>query len=143
MQDQMRFEDETGEWYTPNPKVPSNHRKTYTKCGKWAFPVFPSNLSLVGSPQTPYIWDDRCNPEDAVTHITSLYNMTREEREKLGKEGYDWAHSEEAGFTSPQMAEKVIKSVDKLFNSWKPRPNYELINANEIKENRVPHKLLY
>ena len=38
---------------------------------------------------------------------------------------------------------RVIKSVDKLFNSWKPRPNYEFINANEIKEDRVPHKLLY
>ena len=25
MQDQMRFVDENGEWYTPNPKVPSNH----------------------------------------------------------------------------------------------------------------------
>jgi len=143
MQDQMRFEDETGEWYTPNPEVPSNHRKTYTKCGKWAFPVFPSNLSLVGSPQTPYIWDDRCNPEDAVTHITSLYNMTREEREKLGKEGYDWAHSEEAGFTSPKMAKRVMDSVDKLFKSWKPRPNYEFINTNEVKEDRVPHKLFY
>ena len=143
MQDQMRFEDENGEWYTPNPDIPSNHRKTYTKCGKWAFPIFPSNLSLVGSPQTPYIWDDRCNPEDATAHLTTLYNMTSEEREKLGKEGYNWAHSEEAGFTSPQMAKRVIDSVDKLFNTWHPRLNYELINANEVEENRVPHKLLY
>tara|TARA_R110000737_G_scaffold305009_1_gene312470 strand:- start:1035 stop:2465 length:1431 start_codon:yes stop_codon:yes gene_type:complete len=143
MQDQMRFEDENGEWYTPNPDIPSNHRKTYTKCGKWAFPIFPSNLSLVGSPQTPYIWDDRCNPEDATAHLTTLYNMTSEEREKLGKEGYNWAHSEEAGFTSPQMAKRVMDSVDKLFNTWHPRLNYELINANEVEENRVPHKLLY
>ena len=49
MQDQMRFEDENGEWYTPSPEVPSNHRKTYTKHGKWALPVYPTNLSIVGS----------------------------------------------------------------------------------------------
>ena len=55
MQDQMRFVDGKGEWYTPNPDVPSNHKKTYTECGEWALPVFPSNLSLVGSPKTPYI----------------------------------------------------------------------------------------
>jgi len=143
MQDQMRFEDEDGNWIDFDSDFPSNHTGKYTKCGNWAFPVYPSNLSLVGSPQTPYIWDDRCNPLDAVTHITSLYNMTREEREKIGKEGYNWAHSEEAGFTSPKMAERVMESVDKLFKSWKPRPNYEFINANETKEDRVPHKLLY
>jgi len=143
MQDQMRFEDEDGNWIDFDSDFPSNHTGKYTKCGNWAFPVYPSNLSLVGSPQTPYIWDDRCNPLDAVTHITSLYNMTREEREKIGKEGYDWAHSEEAGFTSPKMAKRVMDSVDKLFKSWKPRPNYEFINTNEVKEDRVPHKLLY
>ncbi len=143
MQDQMRFEDKDGNWIDFDSDFPSNHTGKYTKCGNWAFPVYPSNLSLVGSPQTPYIWDDRCNPLDAVTHLTSLYNMTREEREKLGKEGYNWAHSEEAGFTSPKMAERVMDSVDKLFKSWKPRPNYEFINANETKEDRVPHKLLY
>jgi len=143
MQDQMRFEDKDGNWIDFDSDFPSNHTGKYTKCGNWAFPVYPSNLSLVGSPQTPYIWDDRCNPLDAVTHITSLYNMTREEREKIGKEGYDWAHSEEAGFTSPKMAKRVMDSVDKLFKSWKPRPNYEFINTNEVKEDRVPHKLLY
>jgi glycosyltransferase involved in cell wall biosynthesis len=143
MQDQMRFEDKDGNWIDFDSEIPSNHTGAYQKHGKWAFPVFPSNLSLVGSPQTPYIWDDRCDPKDATTHITTLYNMTREEREKLGKEGYSWAHSEEAGFTSPQMAKRVINSVDKLFKSWEPRPNYEFINANEIEEDRAPHKLLY
>jgi glycosyltransferase involved in cell wall biosynthesis len=29
MQDQMRFEDENGEWFTPSADIPSNHRGTY------------------------------------------------------------------------------------------------------------------
>ena len=82
MQDQMRFEDENGDWFTPSADVPSNHTGKYKKHGKWAFPVFPNNRSLVGSPRTPYIWDDRCRPEDATEQIMKLYNMSHSERKE-------------------------------------------------------------
>lgn len=143
MQDQMRFEDEDGNWFTPSADVPSNHTGKYKKHGKWAFPVYPNNRSLVGSPQTPYIWDDRCRPEDATERIMELYNMTREERKALGLAGHEWAMSDEAGFTSQHQAERVIKNLDKLFKTWTPRKHFELINVNEVKEDKLPHKLLY
>src|SRR5210317_1460012 len=57
MQDQCRFIDDKGNWYTPSADIPSNHRKTFTEHGEWAEPVYPSNMSLMGSPQTPYIFD--------------------------------------------------------------------------------------
>ena len=88
MQDQMRFVDKNGDWYTPTPDIPSNHRGTYKECGEWALPVFPSNLSLVGSPKTPYIYDDRCSAEDAALKIKELYSMSKKEREDRGKKGY-------------------------------------------------------
>jgi hypothetical protein len=105
--------------------------------------VFPSNRSLVGSPSTPYIWDDRCNPEDATARIMELYNMTREERKALGAEGRKWALSEEAGFTAEIMAQRVIKNVDKTFENFVPRTNYEFINVTELEEDKLPHKLIY
>ena len=89
MQDQMRFVDGKGEWYTPNPDVPSNHKKTYTECGEWALPVFPSNLSLVGSPKTPYIYDDRCTAEEAALQIRAMYDMGDKERKRIGNEGME------------------------------------------------------
>jgi glycosyltransferase involved in cell wall biosynthesis len=60
MQDQMGFEDEFGNWYTPSPEIPSNHTGRYKNHGCWAFPVYPTNRSIQGSPKTPFIWDDRC-----------------------------------------------------------------------------------
>ena len=72
-----------------------------------------------------------------------LYLMSPEERKELGKAGREWALGKEAGFTATVMGERVIKNIDKLFNVWKPREKYELINANEIKENTLNHKLLY
>ena len=143
MQDQMRFEDKNGDWIDFDADIPSNHTGAYKKHGKWAFPVFPNNRSLVGSPPTPYIWDDRCCAEDAAKQIMKVYKIDSNKREKLGKAGYKWAISDEAGFTSKHMSERVMTSLDKLFNTWTPRNHYELININEIKEDVLPHKLLY
>jgi glycosyltransferase involved in cell wall biosynthesis len=143
MQDQMRFEFEDGTWIDFDADFPSNHTGKYRKHGKWAFPVYPTNRSLVGSPPTPYIWDDRCNPEDATEQIMKLYNMSREERKALGKAGHDWATSEEAGFTAEIMGQRIINNIDKVFETFTPRERYEFINVNEVEEDKLPHKLLY
>ena len=143
MQDQMRFDDENGEWYTPSPEVPSNHRKTYATCGKWALPVYPTNLSIVGSPQTPYIYDDRCSFEDVAERISELYSMSKEERQERGKAGMEWALSDEAGFTSEKMSERIIEGIDELFKVWKPRPDYYLYKDTDYEPRALNHSLIY
>jgi hypothetical protein len=57
----------------------------------WAFPVYPTNRSIQGSPKTPYIWDDRCTAEDAAARISEVYALGREMRNELGKTGRHWA----------------------------------------------------
>jgi glycosyltransferase involved in cell wall biosynthesis len=143
MQDQMRFEDENGNWYTPSPEIPSNHRGTYKKHGKWTFPVYPTSRSIVGSPPTPYIFDDRCEAEDAAKQIMNVYNLSPEERMEMGLAGREWATGDEAGFTGDYQGKRVIEAFDELFSTWKPREKYELINTNEIKDRVINHKLLY
>jgi glycosyltransferase involved in cell wall biosynthesis len=143
MQDQMRFEDDEGNWYTPSPDVPSNHRGTYKKHGNWAFPVYPTSLSLQGSPTTPYIFDDRCSWEDAAVQIENLYNLSPSERKEVGLEGYKWAIGDEAGFTSEKMSNRIIKAIDNLFDTWTPRPKYEFITDTTVEKQVLPHKLIY
>ena len=143
MQDQMRFEFEDGTWIDFDADFPSNHRGTIKKHGKWAFPVYPSSRTMVGSPPTPYIWDDTCRPEDAAKQIEVLYNLTPEEREERGLAGREWAISEEAGFTGEHQGKRVIEAFDELLATWKPREKYELINVNEVKNRVINHKLLY
>jgi glycosyltransferase involved in cell wall biosynthesis len=142
MQDQMRFEDEDGNWFEPSPQVPSNHTGKYKKHGEWAFPVYPTNRSIQGSPLTPYIWDDRCNAEDATEQIVKIYEMGREKAKSLGLKGREFALNE-GGFTGEIMGERAIKYIDQLFNTWTPREKYELINCNEVKEDTIKHELLY
>ena len=142
MQDQMKFEDEYGNWYTPTPKLPSNHTGRLKNHGSWAFPVYPTNRSIQGSPKTPYIWDDRCTAEDAAARISEVYTLDKELRDDLGRTGRYWAVNE-AGFTGEAMGEKAISAIDQLFDTWTPREKYELINVNEVKEDTIDHEFVY
>ena len=142
MQDQMRFSI-NGKWIDFDADFPSNHNGTIKEHGEWAFPVYPTNRSIQGSPLTPYIWDDRCNAEDAAEQIMNVYNLGKEERTARGLKGREWALSDEAGFTGEKMGQRVIKTLDTLFKTWKPREKYEFINVNEVKDKIVPHKLVY
>ena len=143
MQDQMRFVDENGEWFTPSADIPSNHRGTYKEHGEWAFPVYPTSRSIQGSPPTPYIYDDRCAWEDVADRIKEVYNLSPVEREKRGLAGREWAISDEAGFTGEKQGKRVIEALDELFDTWVPREKYELINANEYKGKTINHKIIY
>jgi glycosyltransferase involved in cell wall biosynthesis len=143
MQDQMRFEDEDGNWFTPDAEIPSNNTGRYKKHGEWAFPVYPTNRSLQGSPPTPYIWDDRCRAEDAAEQIMAVYSLPKEERLARGLKGREWALSDEAGLTGEKMGKRAIKYLDQLFSTWTPREKFEFINANEYKSKTLNHKLLY
>ena len=142
MQDQMGFEDEDGNWFEPTPEIPSNHTGRYRKHGNWAFPVYPTNRSLQGSPRTPYIWDDRCKPEDAAEEIFKVYSLSREKRKEIGLQGRDWAVNK-VGLTGIGMGERVVNALDKLFDTWTPREKYELINATELEEDTINHELIY
>jgi len=143
MQDQMRFETKNGTWIDFDDQFPSNHRGTYKKCGPWAFPVFPTSISIVGSPPTPYIFDDRCEASDAADQLTEVYNLDPERRKAVGLLGRKWAIGEEAGFTSERQGERVIENIEKLFETWKPRAKYELIKSIPLKKKVAQHNLVY
>jgi glycosyltransferase involved in cell wall biosynthesis len=142
MQDQMRFVKD-GAWMDFNEDFPSNHRGTIKEHGRWAFPVYPTSRSLVGSVPTPYIFDDRCEPEDAADRIEEVYNLGPEGRKEVGNEGREWALGDEAGFTSEKMGNRVIDTLDELFETWEPREKYELIKAGDYKKKVLNHKLIY
>ena len=142
MQDQMRFEKDN-EWFTPTPELPSNHTGALKNCGEWALPVYPSNRSIVGSPVTPYIWDDRCKAEDAAEAIKQIYEFGSKERKRRGNLGREWALGQEAGFTAETMGNRVIESLDELFDNWQPRKKYEVYKVEKRKPNFVNHSLVY
>jgi len=140
MQDQMRFVDKNGEWFTPTPDIPSNHTGKYRKHGEWAVPLFPGSRTLVGSPLTPYIFEDHVTVEDIAEALEEVYYMSEEERSRRGMEGHKWVMSEESNMTAERMGNRVIESIDKAFDNFTPRSRYELHRVDNVK-NKVTHKL--
>ena len=143
MQDQMRFEYNDGKWIDFTPDFPSNHRGTFKKCGKWAVPVFPSNISLVGSVPTPYIFDDRCSPDDVASALEEVYSLGKEERDRRGMLAREWVTSDESGMSARMMCENVVDAIDETFEKFTPRSRYDLIKVTDRPKKHITHKLLY
>ena len=143
MQDQMRFEDEDGKWIDFTPEFPSNHFGTYKKHGKWAVPVFPNNMSLVGSPVTPYIFDDRLDFRDLAKAIQQVYELSPEEREENGKAAREWVTSDESGVSARMMCNNVIKDIDLTLETFTPKKPFEFFKVEDLEPLELVHKLTY
>jgi len=128
LQDQCGFKKEDGSYLTAEDYVElkSNHRGTYMNHGEWVKPVFPSNISLCGSPMTPYIFDDRCQYEDAGEALLEWYKAGPEERDRCGEIGRQWVLGDDAKMTAKHMADSFVKNIETTFKNWKPREKYTL-----------------
>ena len=143
MQDQLRFENDKGEWIDFDENFCSNHFGTYKKHGKWAFPVYPSNMSIVGSIPTPYIFDDRADFRDIATQIKEVYELTSEEREERGRAAREWVTSEESMQSARMMSKNVIDGIEETFAKWKPRHKYEFIKVEKQPRKKSVHPIVY
>ena len=128
LQDQCGFKKDDGSHLTEEDYVElgSNHKGEYKEHGKWVKPVFPSNISLCGSPMTPYIFDDRASYEDAGEAFRYWYDKGSEEREKCGDLGIEFTMDKNIGMSAETMGENFIKSMDDAFAKWKPKERYTL-----------------
>ncbi|MBC8305633.1 MAG: hypothetical protein H8E55_58940 [Pelagibacterales bacterium] len=136
MQDQMRFEDEKGDWIDFSTEHPSNADGKYQKCGDWAVPMFPSTRSVKGSPLTPYIFASQVSIEDAAKALMRTYKMGPEERNRRGMKGREWILSEESRFTAKGMGQNFIDNLETLFENWEPQPRFNLV---KVDKNTIPN----
>jgi glycosyltransferase involved in cell wall biosynthesis len=130
MQDQMRFEDENGDWINFSTEHPSNADGKYKKCGEWAMPIFPKTRSVKGSPQTPYIFASQCSIEDAAITLMKVYKMSPEERQRRGLAGREWVLSDESGFTAKRMGQGFIDNINNLLEEWEPQPRFTVTKVD-------------
>jgi len=126
IQDQMRF-DNYGSWISFNKDFPSNNIGKYVPHGIWAFPIFPSNTSLVGSVPTPYIYDDRVQPSDIGKVLKEVYGYSKTTLKNRGLEGREWAIGDEAKFTAQKMTNSIIEGIEETLEKFVPRKNFDVV----------------
>ena len=129
LQDQMGFtindrpmglEDFTAE-------IPSNSTgKIAQEHGEWVYPLWPQ-VTLQGSPATPYIYDSRVSLDQITKGLKYWYEMGKEIRNEKGLAGRTWAIKNK--FTAKGMAEAMTNSINTCLETWEPRKNFTLINT--------------
>lgn len=135
LQDQCGFDLE-GESLTAEDyvKIGSLHdRRKWSRnellgWGNWAYPVWPSNLSLQGSPMTPFIFDDRVDYMDVAENLGYAFRAGKDHLEKVGMEGHEWVVNE-SGMSSEEMGVSFIEAIDGCFENWTPRKRFEMYSV--------------
>ena len=97
--------------------------------GEWVKPVFPTNISCQGSPQTPYIFDDRIDYVDVSEKIDEWYKASSEEREEAGFKGHEFVCGEESMMSAKAMCGLFIDHMNTAFEKWTPRERYEVFKV--------------
>lgn len=140
LQDQMRFENEDGSWLNFDEDFASNNDGKYKKHAKWAFPIFPASRSLIGSPVTPYIFDDRPRWEDFAVALKYIYDLPEEKRKECGLAGREWLISNESMMNINCFGKNFIDGIDDTFKNWKPRERYIIHKIHEPLKNTISAK---
>ena len=120
LQDQCGFQTKNGVYLDPDKHFGkdfgTNADGKYKKHGEWVKPVFPAQRGLIGSPQTPYIFDDRCDWKEVGDKMLEWYNTSPEERDRCGALGREYILEE--GYTAEGMGQCFIKGMDGAFEEW-------------------------
>ena len=138
LQDGCRFENATGDWIEFDTHFPTNHDGAYKVHGEWCKPVFPSNRSLQGSPQTPYIFDDRVDFRDVADAIYYWYDMEKEDREANGRVGHDWVNGNESNMSAKGMSKMMSNAIDVCLKKWTPRKRFTMYKIEQVKKIENP-----
>jgi glycosyltransferase involved in cell wall biosynthesis len=143
MQDQMRFEDEDGNWINFTSDWPTNSNGRYKKCGEWAIPMWGKTRSLKGSPPTPYIYATQVDIEDAGLALLKCYKLGRQEIQRRGFKGREWLLSEESRMTAQGMGQNFVDNIDTLFQKWEPVDKFVIEKVDDGYTTFNPNSVQY
>ncbi len=89
--------------------------------GEWVKPVWPKTRSLMGSVPTPYIFDDRCDWEDAAVQIKNWYEMGREQRKECGFKGHEFVTGDDSMQSARWMCKNFADHMGTAMDNFTPR----------------------
>jgi len=99
--------------------------------GEWAIPVWPSNRSIQGSPETPFIFDDRARFDEVADKIKEWYNIKPEERKKRGLAGREFVTNKTSKLSAKEMCEGFVNGINTTLKNWKPRKRFSIYKIED------------
>ena len=94
--------------------------------------IEPSSKAIIGSQQVPYIYEDRLNGEDVVEALMAMYEMGKEKREELGRNGANHILGNYSFENFAKSWDEFITEIHEKNGSWETRKNYNRWTLKEI-----------
>jgi len=84
----------------------------------------PTSKAIIGSQMVPYIYEDRLSEKVVVDALVKMYNLTKEEREELGRKGREHVMK---NYNYEEFVKKWDEIFTQIYNekgSWKNRKDH-------------------
>jgi glycosyltransferase involved in cell wall biosynthesis len=94
--------------------------------------IEPCSKALIGSQQVPYIYEDRISEEDFVNALKKMYEIGRDERDKMGKKGRDHVMKNYNFDHFNKTWVDIMTSIHEKYGSWDTRKGYKPWEIVEI-----------
>ena len=95
--------------------------------------IEPASKAIIGSQPIPWIREDRLNENDVIDALNKMYNMSKEDRDHLGKRGVQHVLMNYNFEKFQNKWVEVIDSVCDKYGSWDTRKGYERWKLMEIR----------
>ena len=92
----------------------------------------PSSKAIIGSQEVPYIYEDRLNKDDFINAMLKIYNMTSEEREKLGELGRQHVEKNYSFSKLSSTWPVLLEEIHNEMGSWETRKGYKSWELIEV-----------
>ena len=87
--------------------------------------IEPASKAIIGSLQVPWIYEDRLNENDFVDALEKMYNMTPEERTKLGEMGRQHVLKNYNFENFQKRWVEIMLDIHERHGSWDDRKVYK------------------
>jgi len=92
----------------------------------------PSSKAIIGSQDVPYIYEDRLNGDHVIEALEKFINLSKEEREEMGKQGRkhvldNYGFSQYSG-----LWYKTFQDIFTRCGSWENRKDYKHWSFEEL-----------
>ena len=92
----------------------------------------PVSKCVIGSQEIPFIYEDRISENDFVEALEKIYNMSKEERKKLGLRGRNHV-LENYNFDKYVLRwDLLLKEIHEKCGSWETRKGYKTWELKEV-----------
>lgn len=84
----------------------------------FGFPVYPSTKTVIGNPQTPYVYEDVCSHADIIKALDDAYFMWKENKKAyfdLGKKGAAYLNK---NYSFESFSNKWIETIEKTLDNF-------------------------